>query len=445
MATTTFSGLATGIDSGKIIDSLVAVSKIPITQLQTKQSINNRISQKFGSFKTKLAALKTASEALDTRTESLVNKPTSSSEAVVKVTGTGGSAVGKFNVVVTSLAQSPRAYSDGFASTSTPIVSGGGGSSVSVGIASGTTTSINLDASDTLQTLADKINAANVGVTAALIYDGKNYRLQVAGIAPGKDNGLVLSQGAGLSLNFDKNPGPAATDAVFTLDGIPVSSTSNTISNALPGVSLELTGTGTADVSVAHDPDGLKTKIDAFVKAYNDIISAINAESVPVASGATRAPDSLSGDSALRTLQNQLRSAVGRDWSGVSTFGTVGSVGITLGKDGTLSVDSTKLTAAVNKDFEGVAAMFAGASGGAGMMSRLSDLVDSLSGTDGIITTRVNSLTQKNRDIDKTIAGLQTRLDKYQEILSRQFAALEQTSAGITAQGNALINTLSKM
>ncbi|MFM2421467.1 MAG: hypothetical protein RL385_6190, partial [Pseudomonadota bacterium] len=357
MATTTFSGLATGIDSGKIIDSLVAVSKIPITQLQTKQSINNRISKKFGDFKTKLAALKTASQALDTRTESLVNKPTSSLETVVKVTGTGGSAVGKFNVVVTSLAQSPRAYSDGFASASTPIVSGGGGSSVSVGIASGTTASINLDASDTLQTLADKINAANVGVTAALIFDGTNYRLQVAGIAPGEDNDLVLSQGAGLSLNFENNPGVAATDAVFTLDGIPVSSTSNTISNALPGVSLELTGTGTADVSVAHDPDGLKTKIDAFVKAYNEILSAINAESVPVASGATRAPDSLSGDSSLRTLQNQLRSAVGRDWSGVSTFGTVGSVGITLGKDGTLSVDSTKLTAAVNKDFEGVAAL----------------------------------------------------------------------------------------
>src|SRR5688572_17434787 len=117
MATTTFSGIASGIDSSAIITALTNVAKQPITRLQTKQTANSTMSKKFTDIKTKMSALQTAAKALDTRAEAMVNKVTSSKTDVLGATTTGGASLGSFSVTVGSVAQAERTYTDPFAAS----------------------------------------------------------------------------------------------------------------------------------------------------------------------------------------------------------------------------------------------------------------------------------------------------------------------------------------
>lgn len=442
---TTFSGLATGIDSASLIDSMVTLAKIPVTRITEKQSVNTKVSKKFTDLKTKLAALKTAAAALDTRKEAQVNKATSSTETVAKAVTTGGATVGSFTIVVTSLAAAGRTYSDPQTSASTAGVAGSGLLQITVGDG---TVGVTIDPTDTLDGIATKINAASAGVTAGVMYDGTSYRLQVTATAVGAANQLSFVETPGLTLGLS-NTDPqhvkqAASDAVFTIDGFPASATSNNVTNAIPGVTLSLTGPGTTELKIERDPDGLKTKIDAFAAAYNDINKFMNAEFAYT--GTQKAADSLSGDGGLRGIQTELRKTLGADLSSLTaSFGTLADLGVTQARDGTMSVDATKLTAAVTKDYEGVAAIFAGGNGADGLMARFTDMVDRQTDTDGAITLRINSLTARNTSLTKDAERIQNRIDKYEQLLQRQFAALESLTAGLQSQGNALISTLNAM
>jgi flagellar hook-associated protein 2 len=443
--TTTFSGLASGIDSASLIASLVQIAKAPITQLQTKQTVNTKISQKYSDLKTKLAALQTAAKALDTRTETLVNKGSSSNESIAKVTGTGGSALGKYTVAVTTMAKSQRTYSDAMASATDETLIGEGTLAITVG--SGTPVNLTIVATDTLSSVAEKINGSGAGVSAGIMFDGSQYRLQVSSSATGASNAITFSDtGLGLNLSTPANTIQAATDASFTIDGFPVTSASNIVTSALPGVTVTLTGEGgSTDLLLERDPEGLKAKVDAFVTAYNDISATFNGEFTKL-DGLSKTADSLSGDGTLRSLQYQLRSVLSQNWSTLSpSFPTLSSTGITLDRDNKLSVDMTKLTSSVATDYEGLAKMLTGTTTSKGLMGQISDLVDQVTGTDGAIASRIDGLSKANKDMDKSIAMIQTRIDSYQEMLTRQFAQLESVTAQLQSQGSALLNTLSKM
>jgi flagellar hook-associated protein 2 len=443
--TTTFSGLASGIDSSAIIESLVQIAKLPITRLQDKQSVNTKISTKFSSLKTKLEALKTAAQALDTRTETLVNKGSSSDEKIAKITGTGGSGLGSYRLVVDHLAQAQRTYSDPISSASTAGAAGLGEITLQVGTDDPVV--IQVLATDTLTDIAGKINTSGAGVSAGIMFDGTNYRLQVTGTATGADNAITITEDATLSLGLNNpaNTLQVAQDAAFTLDGFPVTSKTNTVTDALPGVSLTLSGPGTVDITLERDPDGLKTKLDAFVTAYNELATMMGAEFAKI-DGLSKPLDSLSGDSTLRSLQSQLRSTISQNWSSVSpSFPTLMSAGITLDRDNRLSIDQAALSKAVGGDYEGLATMLVGSTSQRGLMGQVSDLVDQLTSVDGPITTRINSLAQANKEMDRSIESIQLRVDSYQEMLTRQFAQLESISARLQTQGNSLISIFNKM
>lgn len=436
---TTFSGLASGIDSAALIKSMMTIASQPMTRLQSKQTVNNAMSKKFTDIKTKMVALQNAAKALDTRSEAMVNKASTSDDKVLTVTSAGGASLGTFDIEVTSVAKAERTYSNAFSASSQNGLFGTGTLSIQVG--SGTPVDIAIDTQDTLGSVASKINAANAGVTAGLVFDGSDYRLQVSGNETGASKAITFGETGGLTLGLSlpANQFQAASDAVLMIDDIEVHSTSNSVSSAIPGVTISVVAEGTARIDVGRDPDGLKTKLDAFVSAYNDVMKVMNSEFAYT--GAQKAAGSLSGDSTLRSAQTELRGLMTQDLSQItSSFSSLGNLGIDVQRDGTLSVNAEKLTAAVTKDYEGVAAALSGEDG---LMSQLLGKLDPYVRSDGAISTRITNLASRNRDIDTQVARMQSRLDKYEEQLQRQFAQLESLMSSLQSQGASLATIIS--
>ena len=440
-----FSGLASGIDSEAIISSLSAAAKVPMNRLVTQKTEYSSQSRKLNDIKTKLTTLQTAAKALDTRTEALGNKVGSSDEKILKATATGGASMGSFKVLVSKVAQAQRTYSSGVSSSSEAGLAGSGELKIKVGAADEVTVAI--DPADSLSAVASKINASGAEVSAGVVFDGTEYKLQVTARKSGAANAVTFTEDAGLTLGLSNaaNTKQAAQDAEVVLDGMTFTSATNAITGAIAGVTLNVVDEGTSIVQVDRDADGLKTKLNTFVTAYNDVMKTLNTEfsNVP---GVTKGRDSLSGDGALRSLQGALRSALATVTdNGDSTLTTFGSIGLVAQRDGTLSLDDAKYTKAVQADYEGIASALAGRTDLSGLMSKIVSTVEPFAATDGTIKNKIDGLASRNRRIDTQLSSMQLRLDKYEESLRRQYAALEQTIAGLQSQGNSLSSILSSM
>lgn len=439
-----FSGLASGIDSEAIISALTQASKAPMTQLQNQKAGFNTQSKKLNDIKTKLSTLQTAAKALDTKTEALGNKVGTTDEKILKATGTGGAAMGSFKVEVTSVATAQRTYSEGFSADGEAGLAGEGTLTIQIG--TGDAVEVEITADDTLATIAKKINASGAQVSAGIIKEGNNYRLQVTGRQTGAANVITFSETPGLTLGLaGATPKQDAADAKVLVDGFEFSSATNSVSNAVPGVTLNVVDKGISTVTVDRDGEGLKAKLNTFVTAYNDVMKTLNAE-FAYTPGITKDRSSLVGDGTLHSLQAALRGALAEATdNGDSKLTTFGSIGLVAQRDGTLSLDDAKFTKAVTDDYEGIASALAGRADFGGLMTKISDAVDPYAKTDGTLRSKINNLTTRNRDIDRQINSMQTRLDKYEETLRRQYAALEQMISGLNSQGNQLVSIMSSM
>jgi flagellar hook-associated protein 2 len=151
------------------------------------------------------------------------------------------------------------------------------------------------------------------------------------------------------------------------------------------------------------------------------------------------------GDSSLQSLQNTLRGLVSRTTSnGDSKLTMLAAIGVSTARDGTLSIDDTKFSKAVNSDYDGIASLLAGQTDRTGLMSQISTGLDPFASSGGILRTKIDNLSANNRRIDGQIGSMQLRIDKYQDTLQSQYTALEQTISGLQGQSNALTSILSR-
>lgn len=437
-----FSGMATGMDTSAMITALVNSAKAPMNQLTAQKSAFTAQSKKLTDIKTKLTALQTAAKALDTKTETLTNKVTSSDEKILKATALGGASMGSYKVTVSSVAQAERTYSDVFSSDTATNLFGSGTLTLQVGTATGV--DITVDESDTLSSLAKKINASGAEVSAGVFHDGSSYRLQVTGRSTGAANAITFTEGEGLTLGVSKeeNEKQTAKDAVISVDNLEIKSSTNTITGAVPGVTLTVVDQGSSVIQVDRDSDALKTKLASFVTAYNDVMKALNTEFTY--SGTARGRDSLAGDGTLHSLQSTLRGlSAETNENGESTLTTLASMGLVTNRDGTLTLDDAKFTKAVGADYEGVASLLAGRTDGSGAMSKIADGLDVFARSDGTLKTKIDNLATRNRSIDKQIDSMQLRLDKYESQLQAKFTLLEQAVSQLQSQSGALSSLIS--
>jgi len=458
-------GIGSGLDVNGIVTKLMAIDSQPLTQLQTQATSLNAQMSTFGQLQSLMASLQTASNAATSLT--LWNQTTatsSDSSSVTASTGAGttsgaSASAGNYTVAVQNLASRqtvttatgmPASATLGADTltitlgtyTEAAPVSGSpasGSPPPATGFAANASrppVNVAIAATDTLQNIADKINAAGAGVTASIITDASGARLSIQSASTGAANGFQITSatGAATSLACDATSASSAmlrsqtsADANATINGISVKSASNALTNVVSGLTVNLLRPTTTpvDVTVAADSASITTAINNFVTAFNGVATFLHTQTQYDASTKTAGP--LQGDSTAISIQSQLRGILNQVSSASSAFGTLNAVGITMQKDGTLAVDATKLSNAEGNLAELRKLMITtGAnSASSGFIHRFKVLADAALSYDGTFQSRTNSLNARLKANSDDQAAMQMRLAQTQARLTAQYTALD--------------------
>jgi flagellar hook-associated protein 2 len=295
--------------------------------------------------------------------------------------------------------------------------------SFSIQVGNGTATSITATAGESLSALASGINGQSLGVTASVVSngDGTSY-LSIVNSTTGDASGMTITN---TSPQFTQ--AAAGANASLTVDGIPISSASNTVTGAVSGLTINLLGADpNTDVTLTAMPDSstITAAINQFVTDYNTLIGQVNDEFTYNSSTTTAPP--LEGDSTVEMLQNYLLGAGSYSASGNGSISTLGSLGISMNNDGTLSVDSTTLDDAVQNNFPEVQQFFEGTSLN-GFASSLSNQLQSLTdASDGAFTLELSSMKSDYTGLQDDVTNFQTNIiDPLQTNLTAEYSAAE--------------------
>jgi flagellar hook-associated protein 2 len=421
-----------GFDSSGVIDQLVDIARQPLRALDTKMRNLDSAKTTLTAFSSKLTALKTAALALSTPT-GFSSMTATSSDAAIVASVSGTAVMASYGVEVKELARVQKSRTAEQASASTALGQSG---DVTIQIG-GVTKTISLVATDTLTDVATKIAASGARVTASVLSTGTGYRLVVQGLDTGAANAFSITEN-GPSLGLAQYED--ARNASVTIDGLLITRPTNQVADAIPGVTLALTKTTTtpATLSVTGDPAGLKTKIEAFVTAYNDVVSSGHAAAGWGSQKATNAV--LAGDSAIRRALDRVASLTTGAVTGASTsMRSLISAGISIAKDGRMTLDATKLEAAMKSDPISVQRLFVldAGLGMTGVMKTIADTIDGLvTSTSGAVKARIDSLGAQQKRLSDSRGTQEKRVEQYETQLRKQYADLDvamsryQTMAG---------------
>ena len=415
-----FSGKTNGIDVAATVAELMQIERQPEVQMQQQQTdISQQISM-FGVISNDLQALYTAANSLQDVTGGLTAKTATSSRSdIVTATADTTAAIGNHTVTVSNLATISSSYSDPVPST-TQL----GGIEIDVAYGdpnnpTGTDKIVIPSGDNTLQQAADYINSSNYGVTANVATDAQGSRLVLVSKTSGAAGNLTVTSSA---LNF--NQGTAGVDAQLNVDGVPIDSSTNTVTSALPGVTLNLASASPntqVTVSVAADTSQATQTINSFVSAYNTVINDINSQ-FTLDANAQEGP--LAGNSGLRSLQNQLLSAVSYSVSGTGRYVNLQSMGIEMQDDGTLQVNSQVFNDAISnhyQDFQNFFQSLTPKGFGNFFGTQMTQLTDP---TQGPIALAVTGLQQTNQSLTNDINDFEVRMTSLQQELTQQYSAV---------------------
>jgi len=413
------------IDVQSLLSAAIQSASIPLTLLQQRQSTLQTQISALNSFVTDVNNLQTAASALSSSTGAINSLTATSSDSnLVTASADTTATAGTHTIVVSSLATTSSYYTDPVATGTTAIGEG----SFQVQVGSGAAATVTVDGTnDNLSELAASINSQNIGVAASVVTDANGARLALVSSTTGTAGNITIS-GNTTSLKF--NVAAPGSNASLTVDGVPINSTSNTISSVIPGVTLNLTGADantTVTVGIASDTSAATSAVGAFVSAWNTVIGDLNSEfSVSsTGSGGVTGGGVLESDNTLRDVQNQLLAAVTDSIGGNSGLVNLASIGVNLNQDGTLSLDSGTLTNALNTNFSSVQNLLQGTSGvGTFISNTLTQLTDPSS---GILSIDQQGMTQVNQDLTNQINDMQAQLTVQTQNLTAQYAQLQST------------------
>lgn len=451
-------GVGSGLDVKSIVTQLVAIEKQPLKALQTTASkIQTQLSL-YGTIKSQVSALGDAAAVLAGAGGWSAQKATSSNAAAVSVTAGSGAVPTVLSVNVQQLARAQSAASVGFtagvavgATGTLNIEAGSWNSAAPPVFTPGTSVPISIVAGDTISSIAGKINSASAGVTATVLRDGANERLVIRSASTGVAGGFRLNNPAdpGLAAFGFTNPsdglsfvGQTALDAKVNINGVNISSATNTMSNVTPGVNLQLNQltTAPADITIANDLDVVQKNIQSFVDAYNTLNATIADATKYVAATKTGGP--LQGDATTLGLQSAIRSMLGSSSVG-STFARLSDVGIERQTDGSLKINSTKLTSS-QQDLTNLKNLFTTDNSNPltnGFGLKVRDFSRAMVAFDGRITNKSTalqaSITRNSKDQDRVnekASRVEAQLYKQYSALDAQMAQMSGLSSFVTAQ-----------
>lgn len=439
MATISFGGLGNGLDFGQVIDQLVKVARLPVDRLTEKKGTLNSKFTDYATLSTKLIMLQSAADKLRLATSYDRSTTSVSDGSVLAAAGSSTATPGTYQVQVTQLAQSHQIVSKdakSVAATTTDIVAGSS-ATFTFRVGTGSDQTVTLDATGTLENLRDQINDLGAGVAASIINTGSDttpaYRLILTSTSTGSANGITVSAD-GTTLDFTNTSltggsdtlqaAQDATVVVGTTTTVTLTRSSNVVTDAIAGITLTLTDTGTTQVSVARDVSAVKSNITALATAYNDVVKFVNERNTYDMT--TKKGGIFFNEPTVRDVLSQVRTALSTTVSGTSTLGTVAEIGFKTERDGTITVDEAKLDAALNGSYGAVKNLFIRQTGITGIAQLLTDAVDRLDDIEfGAVTLRKSGLTKEITRLTDDIARKEDALALYEERLKRQYAALD--------------------
>jgi flagellar hook-associated protein 2 len=454
-STTTPVSVASNTSAGAAGGSVINVSSL-VSQLvaATEGPQQAQIANQTAAVTANISALGTLQSALSTFQQSLSSLSTpsafnsetadSSDDTTVTATANADAVSGNYAVTVTNLASAQQLLSAPLASAAAI-----GTGTLSISLA-GTSFNVTVDASnDTPTGIAAAINAAtdNPGIGATVIQGTDGAHLLLSSTQTGAANTIAVSETDGGNALASLTYGPgnlshytqeaAAADASFSVAGVAFTSPSNTVSDALSGVTLNLLAPTTAGASttltVGNDTSTVATNIQGFVKAYNTLQSALSGLGNFNASTGTGGP--LLGNPVLTGTENQIQQVL-YSFVGSSTYNSLASIGVTTHADGSLSVDSSRLQTALSTNFSAVSQLFSSSNG---VAAQLNSTITSALGANGAISTYGQTLTAQENSLTTQSNALNTQMTALTASLTQQYAALntllsslQSTSAYLT-------------
>lgn len=470
----TFSGLATGLDTDSIVKGIMGVERAPLERIEKKKTLASQRLEAFAQFKSKLDALKTAVGDMQLTSQLRSTKVSLTSESAFTASTTSGMA-GSYNISVAQLSQVQKTITDGFSSNTESILGTG---TITV---NGTEIAVGED-NNSLAEIAQSINALSetTGVRASIINDGSTgspYHL----VFTGKDASTSftvtsdLKDASEVAIVFNTTDVQSAQQAVVFIDGIKVVSETNTLSETISGVTLNLnaisstsySGTPEAGVDswdwvdppvynstrmdVQTDTGALKEKVTTFVTAYNDAIEWIlsgyiefggSSEVAKVEEGSDEKAvlgSVLRGDATINSMKRQLQNVLTSSIENSGGFKILSEIGITTNRNGTLQQNNTKLDAALKDKFDDMVYLLSGDDNTGGVMKNFNSLLLKMTnGTNGMYALQKSSHDSSVKKYDSQIDQMELRLTKREQILRAQFSAMEQLVSSLNAQGDFL-------
>jgi flagellar hook-associated protein 2 len=447
------------IDVSSLVSQLVAASRAPKDAVisQQTQKVTTQISA-VGALKSALSTFQDSLAAIDTPTAFNAAIANTTNGSVFTATADADAIAGSYTITVAQLASAQQLVSKPFGGTG-GVTLGTGTLQLSLGASS---FSVAVDSTNnTVGGLAAAINSAagNPGITATVITGTDGDHLVLSSAQTGATNTIQVAEtdggtglsgvtfGTGNTANFTQNS--PAQDAQFTISGIPHTSTSNTVTDALKGVTLTLNGTtvagtgagSSAQLSVSSDTSTITDNIGAFVDAYNTLVKALQ----PLGSydQTTQTAGPMLGDAVLSGIQNEMRSTLyGLVNTGSSTYSSLASVGITTNSDGSLSLNKTKLQTALTTAPTAVSNLFSSTNGVAATLNaRINDVLASGGVIDSRSKTLIkqeNALTDQTNKLNDQMTAMTAALTQQYAQLNTLLSSLQSTSAYLSQQFAAL-------
>lgn len=453
----------TNLDVNTIVTQLMTVERQPIDKLNLKEASYQAKLSAYGTLRGAVSSFDSAVRSLDSTAKFQSLKATPSDPAIFSASASSIAVAGTYSLEISSLAQSQKLIADGRSSSTAAIganvttrltfdfgtISGGSftpydSETDTGGIYSGagrtftgnSSHDITIDSSNnSLQGIRDAINAAKIGVTAMIVNDGgaTPYRLALSSDALGVANSMRIAVDGDATIGGLLAHDPAGTqnlaetatasNASLKVNGVAVSKTSNTISDVIQGVTLNLLKETTtpAKLTVARDTASINSSISGFIKTYNDLAKTLKDASAydPTAKkGAI-----LQGDATVRTLQAQLRAILGTTaGESAATLRTLSDIGVSFQKDGSLTLNQAKLDSAIADNFSEIAALFTSENG---YVTKLKTWSNSILAADGALTTRTDGIGRTIADISRQRSAIEKRLVGIEQNYRRQFTALD--------------------
>ena len=475
------SGLGSGIDIDSIVTAMVNAERAPKTNQLDR--LESQTVTKISAIGTLTGALNTFKSALDSLNKTSLfeaRTASSSNSSVVKVTADSKAPAGSYNVQVQQLASSSKVALQSITDAANAKFSTGqleisaGDTSISVNVT---------ETNNTLSGMRDAINEAgkDKGISATIITDDSGSRLVLNSTHTGDgadvnvdvtEDGISSGTVSLLTQQFSPQVDPddpgafikpdsgsgaggvisVARSAKLSIDGLQLERKSNTITDALEGVTLNLASVQSAAdiadgktvaVTVGTDKGSVKTNLQKFVDAYNSLMTTAGSLTAvaEVQGSTTPAVGPLVGDSTVRNLLAGLRSELVEMTSGTG-IKALADLGVTTGKDGTLSIDDAKLTKSLDSNYEQVGGYLTGEKG---LMGRLSSSVANYLGDDGVLRKRTDALHETKNNVDKQREALKLRIESLQTRLYAQYNAMDSLVGQLSRTSESLASMLANL